>query len=221
MTGYLYQMGIIQENSYLDINGDFLRGMYLGHTGKRTEAVVQYSQGMVLFIDEAYLLTSNDGTADAFGQEAVGVLLDAMEKYRKNFVVIFAGYDREMNNFLDMNSGLRSRISLEFHFQSYTPHELAQMFRNVAKDHGFTVASDVWVPMQRYFKTQVTDPLFGNGRFVRQFFEEVKKSHIMNYANGMYDETNKFVIQLDDVTPLFAPPSQKPMMAEEDTPLEV
>lgn len=220
MTGYLYQMGIIQENSYLDINGDFLRGMYLGHTGKRTEAVVQYSQGMVLFIDEAYLLTSNDGTADAFGQEAVGVLLDAMEKYRKNFVVIFAGYDREMNNFLDMNSGLRSRISLEFHFQSYTPHELAQMFRNVAKDNGFRVASDVWVPMQRYFKTQVADPLFGNGRFVRQFFEEVKKSHIMNYANGMYDENDKFVIQLDDVRPLFAPPSQAPMMVEEEGPLE-
>ena len=115
MTGYLYKMGLIQENSYLDINGDFLRGMYLGHTGKRTEAVVQYAQGMVLFIDEAYLLATSDGQADSFGQEAVGVLLDAMEKYRKNFVVIFAGYEKEMNNFLDINSGLRSRISLQFY----------------------------------------------------------------------------------------------------------
>ena len=203
MTGYLYKMGLISENSYLDINGDFLRGMYLGHTGKRTEAVVQYSQGMVLFIDEAYLLTSNDGTSDAFGQEAIGVLLDAMEKNRKNFVVIFAGYDTEMNTFLDVNSGLRSRISLEFHFQSYTPHELAQMFKRVAKDDKFTVAGDVWIPLQRYFKTQRENPKFGNGRFVRQFFEAAKKQHIVNYSKSGYGEDKKFEIQLADVEPLF------------------
>lgn len=204
MTGYLYQMGLIQENSYLDVNGDFLRGMYLGHTGKRTEAVVQYSQGMVLFIDEAYLLASNDGNSDSFGQEAVGVLLDAMEKYRKNFVVIFAGYEKEMNDFLDINSGLRSRISLQFHFTSYTPHELAQMFKNVARRNKFKVERDVWVPFQRYLQTQVSNPKFSNGRFVRSFFEKAKKSHIMNYAQKMYDEDKKYVITLQDMEPLFA-----------------
>lgn len=203
MTGYLYKLGLIQDNSYLDINGDFLRGMYLGHTGKRTEAVVQYCQGMVLFLDEAYLLTSNDGQADSFGQEAVGVLLDAMEKHRKDFVVICAGYDKEMSDFLDVNSGLRSRISLEFHFQSYTPHELAQMFRSVAKAGGFTVEKDVWVPLQQYFKTQVSDPKFGNGRFVRQFFEAVKKSHIVNFSNGAYGDDKKYVLTVADAQACF------------------
>lgn len=201
MTSYLYQMGLIRENRYLDINGDFLRGMYLGHTGKRTEAVVQYAQGMVLFIDEAYLLHSSD-SRDSFGQEAVGVLLDAMEKYRKNFVVIFAGYEDEMDVFLDMNSGLRSRISLEFHFTSYTPHELAQMFQNVAKANKFTVEKDVWLPMQQYFKTQVVHPKFGNGRFIRQFFEACKKAHITNYANKQYGDDKKYVITLQDVEAL-------------------
>ena len=204
MTGYLYQMGLIADNSYLDINGDFLRGMYLGHTGKRTEAVVQYAQGMVLFIDEAYLLNSKDGT-DSFGQEAVGVLIDAMEKYRKNFVVIFAGYDDEMNRFLDMNSGLRSRISLFFHFQSYTPHELAQMLQGVAGDAGFTVERDAWIPIQRYFKQQLMDPKFGNGRFVRQFFEELKKVHIMRYADGHCREDQKYVLLLEDFKEFMGP----------------
>lgn len=204
MTGYLYKMGIIQTNSYLDINGDFLRGMYLGHTGKRTEAVVQYSQGMVLFVDEAYLLHSSDGSSDSFGQEAVGVLLDAMEKYRKNFVVIFAGYEYEMNKFLDMNSGLRSRISLEFHFESYSPKELAQMLRNVGKSKGFRFEKDVWIPVQKFFKTQLANPKFGNGRFVRQFFEECRKAHIMNYSSGVYGEELKFVITLRDIEPLIA-----------------
>lgn len=199
MTGYLYQMGLISENSYLDINGDFLRGMYVGHTGKRTEAVVQYSQGMVLFVDEAYLLASSGSGQNSFGQEAIGVLLDAMEKYRKNFVVIFAGYEREMSEFLDMNSGLKSRISLEFHFQSYTPHELAQMMQRIAKSQKFTVEKDVWKPLQLYLKTQVSDPKFGNGRYIRQLFEEIKKQHITNFANGVYGEDRKYVITLQDV----------------------
>ena len=199
ITGYLYQMDIIAENRYLDINGDFLRGMYVGHTGKRTEAVVQYAQGMVLFVDEAYLLAGQPGDNNSFGQEAVGVLLDAMEKYRKNFVVIFAGYEKEMNAFLDMNSGLRSRISLSFHFQSYTPNELAHMMQKLAKEQKFKVDQDVWKPLQRWLAVQVKDPHFGNGRFIRQFWESCKKVHIMNYADGLYDQEGKFVIYLKDV----------------------
>lgn len=202
MTAYLYKMGLIQRNEYLDINGDFLRGMYLGHTGKRTEAVVQYCQGMVLFVDEAYLLQQNsDG--DNFGQEAIGVLLDAMEKHRKNFVVIVAGYDKEMNAFLNANSGLRSRISLTFHFESYTPHELAMMMNRLAKTDGFTVEKDVWVPVQKYVQTRVTDEHFGNARFIRSFWQSVKQAHIVNFSDGMYDESMKFVITKQDIEPVF------------------
>lgn len=202
MTAYLYKMGIIRRNEYLDINGDFLRGMYLGHTGKRTQAVINYCQGMVLFVDEAYLLQQNtDG--DNFGQEAIGVLLDAMEKSRKDFVVIFAGYDKEMNAFLNANSGLRSRVSLMFHFQSYTAHELAMMMNRLAKTDGFDIEKSVWVPLQRYVKTRLSDPHFGNARFIRSFWQAVKQSHIVNFSEGIYDEDMKFVITLQDVEPVF------------------
>ena len=203
MTAYLYEMGLIRENRYLDINGDFLRGMYLGHTGKRTEAVIQYCQGMVLFVDEAYLLQQDD-TGDNFGQEAIGVLLDAMEKYRKNFVVIFAGYDKEMNAFLNANSGLRSRISKIFHFKSYTANELAKMMQSLAKRDHFKVEKEVWIPLQRYLKKRIPEPRFGNARFIRSFWEEVKSQHIMNIADGKCPKERKYVIDLNDVEPLFA-----------------
>lgn len=203
MTAYLYQMGIIRRNEYLDINGDFLRGMYLGHTGKRTQAVINYCQGMVLFVDEAYLL-QQDSTGDNFGQEAIGVLLDAMEKNRKNFVVIVAGYDKEMNAFLNANSGLRSRISLMFHFQSYSAHELATMMNRLAKTDKFEVEKEVWISLQQYIKTRVSEPHFGNARFIRSFWQAVKQSHIMNYSAGKYTEDKKYVITLQDVKPVFA-----------------
>lgn len=203
MTGYLYQMGLISDNSYLDINGDFLRGMYLGHTGKRTEAVIQYSQGMVLFIDEAYLLSSNGtGENNSFGQEAVGVLIDAMEKYRKNFVVIFAGYEKEMRDFLDMNSGLQSRINLTFHFQSYTPDELADMLKRLAAAQKFKVDAGVWEPLKNWLAVESQDPKFGNGRFIRQLFEDLKKRHIMNYSKKLYTDKQKYVIMKQDLLDL-------------------
>ena len=208
MTGYLYQMGIIRRNEYLDINGDFLRGMYLGHTGKRTEAVVQYCQGMVLFVDEAYLLQQNDN-GDNFGQEAIGVLLDAMEKHRKDFVVIVAGYEKEMNAFLAANTGLKSRISRDFHFQSYTPHELAQMMSRLAKKDGFTVEKSVWIPLQKYVDTLVSDPYFGNGRFIRTFWQDVKQCHIMNFANHPELENKRYVIDLEDMEQAIAGQQRK------------
>lgn len=214
MTGYLYQMGIIRENRYLDINGDFLRGMYLGHTGKRTEAVVQYSQGMVLFVDEAYLLQSSN-ESDNFGAEAIGVLLDAMEKNRKGFVVIFAGYDREMESFLNANSGLRSRISKEFHFRSYTPKELCQMMKRLAKTAGFKVDSSVWIPLQEYLRERRKDPYFGNGRYIRSFFEECKQVHIVNYSKGVWSESEKFVIGKEDVLQTIAMQSEEPAETDE------
>ena len=198
MTGYLYKMGIIAQNTYLDINGDFLRGMYVGHTGKRTEAVIQYSQGMVLFIDEAYLLAGEPGDNNSFGQEALGVLLDAMEKYRKNFVVIFAGYDKEMQNLLDMNSGLRSRISLNFHFKSYSPKELGLMLKRIAMEQKFRIKKECFTILLPWFNDESKNPRFGNGRFIRQFFEILKKAHIMNYASGSYDEKYKFIITEKD-----------------------
>lgn len=198
MTAYLYHMGILRQNQYVDINGDFLRGQYLGHTGKRTEAVVAYSQGMVLFIDEAYLLQQDD-QGDHFGQEAIGVLLDAMEKHRKSFVVIFAGYEKEMNVFFNANSGLRSRISQTFHFQSYSPFELAKMMKALAKKDGFIVDKEVWHDLQVYLKTRIAEPHFGNARFIRSFWEETKKQHILNYSKGDYSEDFKYVITLNDI----------------------
>lgn len=199
MTGYLYRMGVIERNEYLDINGDFLRGQYEGHTGKRTEAIIQYSKGMVLFIDEAYLLSSMDDSSDKFGQEAIGVLLDAMEKQRKDFVVIFAGYEREMEKFLNVNSGLRSRIAMEFHFTSYTPQQMSVMFRAAARKAGFTVDAGVWRPLQEALVEKVKDPRFGNGRYIRSLFEKARTQHISAYANGVYEEYQKFTITADDV----------------------
>ena len=198
ITGYLYNFGLISDNKYIDINGDFLRGSYVGHTGKRTEAVVQYAQGQVLFVDEAYLL-QNSKSNDGFGAEAVGVLLDAMEKNRQNFVVIFAGYEREMEEFFETNSGLKSRIKSFFHFEPYTEKELAKILQRVATAQKFKIEKECWMPLLKYFNVKKKEKYFGNGRFARSLFEDIKKKHIVNYSSGKIPKEKKYTITIEDL----------------------
>lgn len=197
-TSMLYELGYVRDNSYLDITGDFLKASYVGQTGKRTEAVIEYSKGMVLFIDEAYLLMG-DGNNN-FGAEAMGVLVDAMEKNRGELVIIFAGYDREMNALLRVNSGLSSRIANVWHFNSYSPKELCQIFARMAAQRKFKVAKECWGKLRALIEQNINDPMFGNARFVRQVLQASISQHATRYAKGLIAEADKFVLEPDDIT---------------------
>ena len=200
MTGYLYKMGIIQRNEYIDVNGGFLKGSYVGHTEKRVEALIQYSQGAVLFIDEAYSVCNSSGDTDSYGQAAIDKLVDLMEKQRKNFVVILAGYDKEMNAFLSVNTGMKSRITHTFHFKDYSVHELAQIMQLYVKRDKFSVEKNAWIPIQQHIKVaKESSDNFGNARFARSYWEELKKAHILNVSEGKYDAKDKYVIKVEDV----------------------
>ena len=96
-----------------------------------TDAIVDSAMGGILFIDEAYQLVGGDN--DDYGKEAIATLLKRMEDDRDKFVVIAAGYTDEMRDFLDANSGLRSRFARTIEFADYSAKELALIFRSMAK----------------------------------------------------------------------------------------
>ena len=194
LTGYLYQMGYIRENRYVSVTGDFLRGLYVGHTGRRTEAVVQYAIGGVLFVDDVALLSSTKAD-DSFGQEALGVLMQAMEEHKQDLVVIFAGTDADVDFLLRTNTGMRSLVSHIFQFQPYTAQELCRIFNYLAKTGKFTVEKAMFGPMEIYFQREIQNADFGNARAVAQLFEKVKRQHIRNYKG---DEAGKYVLTLRD-----------------------
>ena len=95
----------------------------------------------MLFIDEAYSLCESE--EDKVGKEIVDALLKGIEDNRDNLIVILAGYENDMENFLSFNQGLKSRFSNTIHFKDYNPVEMYEIAVNIAKSKGYRIAKNV------------------------------------------------------------------------------
>ena len=165
-------LGIAKGGQLVEVDRSGLVGRYAGETAVKTNAKVDEAIGGILFVDEAYQLASSDN--DDYGKEAIATLLKRMEDDRDKLIVIAAGYTDEMRDFLDANSGLRSRFSKTIEFADYTAGELAAIFRSMAKKNEFVLAPDLESGLDAAMAklTAKRDRTFGNARFVRQLFED-------------------------------------------------
>lgn len=151
-----------------------LVGRYQGETAIKVKEVVRKSLGGILFIDEAYSLVLNSN--DSFGVEAVNTLVSEIENNRDNLAVILAGYTREMEEFLDTNPGLRSRLSRIIEFPDYTLEELLQIFRFDMKKRGYLLRYPEEKLAERMQK-EMQKKDFGNARGVRNLCDSVINAH--------------------------------------------
>ena len=178
----LYNLKYIKQNKLVEVSSKDLVAEYVGQTAPKTNAVIQKALGGVLFIDEAYSLASNKGQGSSYNEEAVATLIQAMENYRDDLVVIFAGYTKEMQDFLDMNSGIVSRIGYTVEFEDYTEDELLQIFMQMMSKSGFEVTEDAQNKVKDIIKEYKDTKNFGNARFVRNIYEKSIVKHAANTA---------------------------------------
>ena len=153
-----------------------LVGEYLGATAIKTNELIDSALGGVLFIDEAYsLVNEGDGQGDRFGAEAVQALLTRAEDDRDNLIIILAGYERQMDNFLASNPGLTSRFAVRVKFPGYTSAELLSLADLAIERRGELLDPDARPVLWRLFedvgRRRMADEL-GNGRFVRSLLEK-------------------------------------------------
>ncbi|MBE5880642.1 MAG: AAA family ATPase [Lachnospiraceae bacterium] len=175
---------ILKNGHMVEVDRSALVSSEMGKTAENVRKYANEAMGGVLFIDEAYALAS-DIEGD-YGQEAIDTLLKIMEDERENMIVIVAGYNDLMQNFLDANPGLRSRFSKFIKFLDYSEVELYEIFELYCKQQDYILADgtkQIILDKIRSMK-EINMQHFGNARTIRNYFERV----ISNQANRMVQE---------------------------------
>lgn len=161
--------GVIRERKFVEVDRTDLVDEIIGGTAKRTMEKLVQATGGVLFIDEAYSLFS-EGQND-FGREAVDTILKYIEDHREDIMVIFAGYTDKMQNFINMNPGLRSRVPNVFDFEDYTPTEIAEIGYRHLLENDYSVVEQRYKELVSYRYGHSMDA--SNARWVRNFNDEL------------------------------------------------
>ena len=185
ITGILSKYGYVKKNKCIEINARQFIGSYVGQTPFKTATIVKAAKGGVLFVDEAYTLAAG-GSSDNYASEAIAQLLKQMEDDRGNLIVILAGYNNDMQSFLDINEGMRSRINKYINFENYTAKESLDILMLLLRKEAYYITDKALQKIYLLMKKCCMAPGFSNGRFVRNLYEKILEEHSYNvYRNGI------------------------------------
>lgn len=196
LSNILYNLKYIRQNKLIEVSSKDLVAEYVGQTAPKTMEVINKALGGILFIDEAYSLAVDKN--NSYNAEAIATLIKAMEDYRDDLVVIFAGYTKEMQDFINSNSGIASRIGYTFTFKDYTNEELKKIFTNMMEKSGFIVTKESLIKLDDIINKERLSDNFGNARFIRNVYEKTIINHATNTKN-VKDKTKLKTITENDI----------------------
>ena len=190
LVGEIYKsLGLLKAGHCVEVSRSDLVGEYIGHTAPKVKAIVEKALDGVLFIDEAYTLTSYSSGSPDYGPEAVDTLLKLMEDYRHRLVVIVAGYPDLMDEFLVSNPGLESRFKTTLTFADYSIEEMLQIYIGLCEEYQLNIDADAFDAIRNACRSLRMDreSKFANARDVRSLFEAT----LMRQATRLNSESNK------------------------------
>jgi SpoVK/Ycf46/Vps4 family AAA+-type ATPase len=205
MARIFRSLGVLERGHLVEVDREELVAGYIGQTAIKTAEKIDAAMGGVLFIDEAYSLMGS--SENDFGKEAIEIILKRMEDNRGEFVVICAGYTGEMENFLKMNPGLKSRFDRKFNFPDYSPDELFAIAKVILTSQELEFDADA----SEYFKKHILslhssrDKFFGNAREIRKSLGEAVKNQNLRLAEISKEKRTPEMIKtvtIDDVKEL-------------------
>lgn len=177
LANIFYEINVLPKDHIVEVDRSELVGEYIGQTAQKTRSVIKKSLGGVLFIDEAYSL-SRGGEKD-FGKETIDTLVKYMEDYANEFILILAGYPKEMEYFLSLNPGLKSRFPFFFDFPDYTADELMLIAKQILKEREYTMTREAEWKLKNFIVEEINKNSFhfSNGRFIRNLIEKAMRHH--------------------------------------------
>jgi len=173
MARLLQSLGFSRNGRLVAVTREDLVGQYIGQTAPRTKAVLKGAAGGVLFIDEAYSLYRPENERD-YGQEAIEILLQAMESQRDDLVVILAGYKDRMERFFASNPGLASRIAHHIDFPDYSEEELLAIAGLMLEKMQYRLSPTASKALREYIALRKSRPRFANARSIRNALDRAR-----------------------------------------------
>ena len=200
-TKILFNNKIIQENKLVEVGRADLIGEYIGSTAPKVKKVFDDAKGGVLFIDEAYSLIPRH--EKDYGHEAIATIIQEMENRRDEVLVIFAGYEDLMKEFLDINPGLSSRISREIRFEDYSSDELFAIIELMISRKQYQLKGDCKHKLYQHLSELERDSYFGNARYVRKLVDHIilyQAQRVINMEDSQWTSLeNLSLVTLEDI----------------------
>ncbi|MFX3624709.1 MAG: stage V sporulation protein K [Ectobacillus sp.] len=197
----LFQMNVLSKGHLVEAERADLVGEYIGHTAQKTRDLIKKAMGGILFIDEAYSL-ARGGEKD-FGKEAIDTLVKHMEDKQHDFVLILAGYSREMTQFLSLNPGLQSRFPFIIEFPDYTVNQLLEIAKRMYEEREYQLSKEAEWKLRDHLnaiKYSANLTVFSNGRYVRNIVEKsVRKQAMRLLGQDVYDKYDLMTISSIDI----------------------
>lgn len=201
----LYENGVLPTNKFTRVQVGDLIGQYNGETRQKTKQVIRNALDGVLFIDEAYGLAHQNNSNDNYGDQAVEVLLQAMENYPDRLMVIMAGYTQQMRNFINnSNPGLPRRFTNWIQFPDYSPKEMLEILQLMLNQQSWQLAD---VKTAKELRNQflqvisVGSNVVGNAGFCRTVVDKLKKAAGIRVAKmGLENTRNLSKRDLSTIT---------------------
>jgi stage V sporulation protein K len=202
LIGKLFlKMNVLTKGHLIEAERADLVGEYIGHTAQKTRDLIKKAQGGILFIDEAYSL-GRGGEKD-FGKEAIDTLVKHMEDKQHEFILILAGYSREMDYFLTLNPGLHSRFPLVIDFPNYTIDQLMEIASRMLDEREYTLSHEAEKKLKDHLiwvKAVLSPNSFSNGRYVRNIIEKSIRAQAMRLLlQNSFDKHELMTLRSNDL----------------------
>jgi SpoVK/Ycf46/Vps4 family AAA+-type ATPase len=186
-------LGILSKKTFKKVSRHDLVAGYLGQTAIKTKDIIKSSLGGVLFIDEAYSL-GNPEKRDSFAKECIDTLCEALSEHKSNWMVIIAGYEKELNEcFFNFNEGLNSRFTWRFKLDGYKACEMKDIFEKKIKEYNWTVAEEDKFK-EEWFETRM-DYFTTYGRDMETLFTKTKIAHSRRVFCLPHSEKTKITVK--------------------------
>jgi SpoVK/Ycf46/Vps4 family AAA+-type ATPase len=170
--GKIYRsLGLLSKGEVIAVDRTRLVGQYLGQTEDNMKVILEEAKGNVLFIDEAYNLNTGSDDRKDFGYRVLDSLLTVLTQPNPDMLIIFAGYEKEMDDMLNSNPGLQGRFPYRYQFDDYSAEQLMEIALKIFERDEYILTDEAAAEMQDDIAQMLNQklPNFGNARWVEQF----------------------------------------------------